>query len=161
MLILSNTGMSWGEAALAARSTPCLEELHVCQNGLTRLDGADMRQEATGSDGAAPAAGAASGAGAAGAGAGSAAAASGVVSDVVTGLPHLRVLNIAENSISSWAEVARLGALPRLEHLLLHHNLLADVTYATPADGAADAGPAFSSLKSVDLSDNQCVGRRC
>ena len=159
VLILSNTGMSWAEAALAARSTPCLEELHVCQNNLTRLDGGDMRVEGADAGATPPAGDAATGAGAAGAGAGSAPAAAGATSEVVAGLPHLRVLNLAENRISSWAEVARLGRLPRLEHLLLHHNLLEDVAYAAEGAGATDgeAKRPFAALKSVDMSDNRCV----
>ena len=123
ILILSNTGLPWGEAMRAGQAMPSLEELHMCQNHVALLDGSDARGEESESK-----------------------------TTVQESFPQLRVLNLAENDISSWAEVARLGHLPRLQHLLLHHNQLASVEYDQAEEPAL-----FPHLDSIDLNDNVYV----
>jgi len=133
VLVLSRTGTPWRDAVMVAQAMPTLEELHVCENGVVSLapvGASSAAEESKGNDGGESVDSLA----------------------MVEGLSSLKVLNLSDNSVSSWREVWRLSQLPKLEQLLLEGNALTDVRY-WPSDDAAGAVP-FRALKFLSLASN-------
>ena len=83
----------------------------------------------------------------------------------VTGFAKLNLLNISDNELSRWADVAKFGVLPRVQSLFMSNNR---VTTLNPGDesasagaGAASAGAGSSAapslfpvLETLSMSDN-------
>ena len=124
--------MSWAEASALGGALPCLEELHVCQNNFAVFDGSDARLEGGSGEGERES----------------------KTEDFVSGFEQLRVLNLAENAISSWVEVGRFARLPKLQHILLHHNALTNIAYTTSEESSVVP---FACLQSLDVNDNMWV----
>lgn len=112
-LVLNECGVGWQQAVAVARLLPSLRELHLCGNRLASLQ---LPPDAAGGDGIAAQA----------ADGGSPGDASALLAAAFS---RLEVLDLEDNELSSWADVALLRHLPRLASLLLSGNRLAGVQY--------------------------------
>lgn len=128
-LVLNGCGVGWPQAVAVGRQLPNLRELHLCGNGISSL--ALPVAALQGAPEGAACAQAAGAAGAAGSeqGASPGPASSPAAALLAAAFPQLQLLDLDENELSSWAELATLGALPALRSLLLSGNRLAAVEY--------------------------------
>ena len=82
--------------------------------------------------------------------------------DAVTGFTQLTLLNLSENAISEWAEVAKFGSLPRLQRLFVSDNRLTSLALPAGASGASAGGAGsltatsslFPCLDTLSMSNN-------
>ncbi|CAG9463197.1 unnamed protein product [Pedinophyceae sp. YPF-701] len=105
-LVLNACNLTWPEVEAVAAAVPLLQELHLCSNSLTSLEG--------------PARGA----------------------GALAAFDKLKRLVLDRNPLHDWAEVARLGTLPSLEHLQLNDTALTHV-------GRAEGDAAFPALRAL------------
>lgn len=132
VLVLSNTALTWRDAAAAARQMPTLEEMHVCGNGISSLSEVDEPSNDVG----------------AAARAADEAELNPAEDDgfeYTTGLESLKVINLSDNALSAWTEVWRLSRLPKLENLLLSDNRLTKLQYWPVGTAAAAAATGTAS----------------
>jgi Leucine-rich repeat (LRR) protein len=127
-LVLNACGVEWQQAVAVAPALPSLQELHLCGNRIPSLQLPDSVRP----QGALPAAGS-SGSSVGGAGTGSSGGSESprcTASLLAAAFPSLEVLDLEDNCLCSWADVALLRTLPRLRSLLLSGNQLTEVRYS-------------------------------
>ncbi|EFN56852.1 hypothetical protein CHLNCDRAFT_144451 [Chlorella variabilis] len=137
-LVLNGCGVAWPQAVAVAQLLPTLRELHLCANGLASLhlpaavgrSGCDVASAAEAAAGISLLLLGAPAAAAPGSGSSSSSRSSqGAAALLAAAFGRLEVLDLENNALSSWADVALLSTLPCLRSLLLSGNRLEEVRY--------------------------------
>lgn len=128
-LVLNACDVEWQQAVAVAAALPALRELHLCSNRIASLQ---LPANAL-TQGPSPVAGSSgSAAGKAGEEAsGSSRSLCWAASLLAAAFPSLEVLDLEDNLLGSWDDVAPLSALRHLSSLLLSGNQLTEVQYST------------------------------
>ena len=135
VLVLNNTALNFGQILALEAALPQLQELHLCQNGISTFDpprttyGAwaattgDRRHDNRGRVGP----------------------------PLVDCFKELRILNLSSNNLDDWRQVWRLAWLPKLEKLLLNENKISSIRHLGEWGDRADDSVKQSKIADYDV----------